>query len=167
MGEFAMIRFALFAFALFAAAGAQAQVYKCLDASGRTVYRQDPCPPSMTRESMQKGAIAPAPAAAPADAAKAGKGDAKKGPMTPVEQEQAFRQRQQDAAKASKDADEKAAQAKIKEQNCNNARQRLATYSMGGRITTVDANGERYYLEDSQIAAEKAKAQADVSAQCN
>lgn len=158
-----MIRLVLFAFAMLAASAAQAQVYKCLDASGVTVYRQDPCPPSMKRETMSKPGIAPAPAAAPA----AGKGDAKKGPLTPAQQEQAFRQRQQDAAKASKEADAKAEQAKIKEQNCNNARQRLATYTMGGRISRVDSNGERYYMEDSQIESEKAKAQADVSSMCN
>jgi len=163
-----MIRIALFAFAMLVASAAQAQVFKCLDANGKTVYRQDPCPPSMKRETMSKPSIAPAPAAAPADAApKAGKGEAKKGPMTPAEQEQAFRQRQQNAAKASKEADEKAAAAKRKEANCNDARQRLATYSLGGRVTTVDANGERTYLEDSQIAAERAKAQADISQLCN
>ena len=162
-----MIRLVLFAFAMLAASAAQAQVYKCLDANGVTVYRQDPCPPSMKSGTMSKPSIAP-PAAAPAAAAgKAGKGDAKKGPLTPAEQEQAFRQRQQDAAKASKEADAKAEQAKIKEQNCNNARQRLATYSLGGRISRVDANGERYYMEDSQIDSEKAKAQADISSMCN
>lgn len=159
-----MIRIVLFAFAMLVASAAQAQVYKCLDANGVTVYRQDPCPPSMKRETMSKPGIAPAPAAA---AGKAGKGDAKKGPLTPAEQEQAFRQRQQDAAKAAKESDEKANQAKLKEQNCNNARQRLATYSLGGRISRVDANGERYYMEDSQIDAEKARAQSDVSSMCN
>ena len=163
-----MIRIALFAFAMLAAVAAQAQVYKCLDANGVTVYRQDPCPPSMKRETMSKPSIAPAPAAAPAAAAgKAGKGEAKKGPLTPAEQEQAFRQRQQDAAKAAKEADEKANQAKLKEQNCNNARQRLATFSMGGRISKVDANGERYYVDDAEIAAGKSQAQADVSSMCN
>src|SRR5215472_1993151 len=161
-GDFAMIRIVLFAFALLPAFAAQAQVYKCLDAKGVTVYRQDPCPPSMKRETMSKPGIAPAPAAAPA-----GKADAKKGPMTPAEQEQAFRQRQVDAAKAAKEADEKANQAKIKEQNCNNARQRLATYSFGGRISKIDANGERYYVDDAEIAAGKNQAQADVSAMCN
>lgn len=162
-----MIRLALFAFAMLAASAAQAQVFKCLDAAGRTVYRQDPCPASMKRETMSKPGIAPAPAAAPADAAKAGKGEAKKGPLTPAEQEQAFRQRQQNAAKAAKEADEKAAAAQRKEANCNQARQRLATYSLGGRVTTVDANGERSYMEDSQIESEKAKAQADIAKMCN
>jgi len=167
-GDFAMIRIALFAFAMLAAVAAQAQVYKCLDANGVTVYRQDPCPPSMKRETMSKPSIAPAAAAARAAAAgKAGKGEAKKGPLTPAEQEQAFRQRQVDAAKAAKEADDKANQAKIKEQNCNNAKQRLATYSFGGRISKIDANGERYYVDDAEIAAGKSQAQADVSSMCN
>jgi hypothetical protein len=164
-----MIRFAVFALALLAAAAAQGQVYKCLDSSGRTIYSQTPCPPETKREAMSRGGIPPASTATPAaaPAGKAGKGEAKKGPLTAAEQEQAFRQRQQDAAKAAKESDERANQARIKEQNCNNAKQRLATYSLGGRITRVDANGERYYLEDSQIEAEKTKAQADVSQACN
>src|SRR5262245_26779996 len=168
-GEFAMIRFALFAFASLAAAVAQAQVYKCLDANGRTIYSQTPCPPSMKREAMSRGGIPAAPAAAPADApaGKAGKEGAKSGPPSVADQEQAFRKRQQDAAKAAKEADEKANVAKAKADQCNNARQRLATYSMGGRISRVDANGERYYMEDSQIESEKARAQADVSQLCN
>ena len=103
-GDFAMIRIVLFAFALLAAFAAQAQVYKCLDAKGVTVYRQDPCPPNMKRETMSKPAIAPAPAAAPAGAAdKAAKG----GPQTPAQQEQAFRSYVQDvAATAPNTADE-------------------------------------------------------------
>jgi hypothetical protein len=161
-----MIRFALFAFAILAASAAQAQVYKCVDASGGTVYRQDPCPPSMKRETMQKKAISPAPAVAPSDSA--AKGDsAKSGPKTPVEQEQAFRKRQQDAAKAAKEADQKTAQTQAKEANCNNARQRLTQYEIGGRISKIDGQGERYYMDDAQIDAEKAKAQADVSQFCN
>ncbi|HKW38052.1 MAG TPA: DUF4124 domain-containing protein [Burkholderiales bacterium] len=162
-----MIRLVLFASAILAAASAQAQVYKCLDASGRTVYRQDPCPPSMKREAMSKGGIPRAAAAAPADADAASKGDAAKGaPKTPAQQEQAFRKRQQDAAKAAKDAGQKDAQAQAKEANCRNARQRLAQYEIGGRISRVDENGERYYMDDAQIDSEKARARADVAQYC-
>ena len=155
-----MIRFALFASAMLAAASAQAQVYKCLDPDGRTVYRQDPCPPSMKRESMTKPSIAPTPAAAPTDA---GKG----APKTAAEQEQAFRKRQQDAAKAAKDAEQKTAQAQVKEQNCASARQRLTQYQYGGRISKIDDKGERYYLDDATVESGKAKAQADVTQYCN
>ncbi|HXZ55541.1 MAG TPA: DUF4124 domain-containing protein [Burkholderiales bacterium] len=161
-----MIRFVLFALSLCAAAAAQAQVYKCLDANGRTVYRQDPCPPSMKREAMTKPVVPPdAPAAA--SAASGGKSDAKGGPKTPAEQEQAFRKRQQDAAKSAKEAAQKNEQAQVKEANCSNARQRLAQYEIGGRISRIDAQGERYYMDDASIESAKSQAQADVSKFCN
>ncbi|HZE10747.1 MAG TPA: DUF4124 domain-containing protein [Burkholderiales bacterium] len=165
-----MIRIALLAFAILAATGAQAQVYKCLDPSGRTVYSQNPCPPSMKKETMSRGGIAPAPAAAPAAGAadKASKGDAAKGgPKTTAEQEQAFRQRQLEEAKASKEGAEKSAQAQAKAENCRNARARLSQFDIGGRITTVDEKGERTYMDDASIESGKARARADVSQFCN
>jgi len=162
-----MIRFALFASVMLAAGAAQAQVYKCLDANGVTVYRQDPCPPSMKRETMQKGGIPAAPATSSSEAASGAKSDAKGGPKTPAEQEQAFRKRQQDAAKAAKDADQKTAQAQAKEANCTAARQRLTQFQIGGRIAQIDDKGERYYMDDAQIESAKARAQADISQYCN
>jgi Domain of unknown function (DUF4124) len=163
-GKFAMIRFALFTLGFVALADAQAQVYKCADASGNISYSQVPCPANTKREPISKGGIPPAPAAAPVEGA-AGKAD-KSGPMTPAEQEQAFRKRQQDQAKAAKDSEQKQAEAQAKEANCRNARARLAQYEIGGRITQIDEKGERYYMEDSQIESAKARASADVSRFC-
>ena len=160
-----MIRIALLVFASLAAAGVQAQVYKCADASGNISYSQVPCPANAKREPISKGGIPPAPATAPAEGA-AGKA-AKGGPMTPAEQEQAFRKRQQDQSKAAKDADQKTAEAQAKEANCRIARGRLAQYEIGGRITQIDAKGERYYMDDAQIESEKARARADISQMCN
>ncbi len=79
---------------------------------------------------------------------------------------QAFRKRQQDQAKAAKETEQKNAEAEAKAANCTNARQRLTQYEIGGRISRVDAQGERYYMEDAQIEAEKARARADVSQFC-
>ncbi len=99
---------------------------------------------------------------------KASKSDAAKGgPRTPAEQEQDYRKRQQDQAKASKEADQKSAEVQAKEANCRNARQRLAQYEIGGRISQINDKGERYYMEDAQIEAAKAQARADVSQFCN
>jgi hypothetical protein len=162
-----MIRFALFVIASFGAAAAQAQIYKCLDANGRTVYSQNPCPPSMKRETMQRGGIPRESAVAPAAGGAASKSDAGKGgPKTAADQEQDFRKRQQDQAKASKEADQKSAEAQAKDANCRNAKQRLAQYEIGGRISQINDKGERYYMEDAQIEAEKARARADVSQSC-
>jgi len=160
-----MIRVALFTLGIFAIASAQAQVYKCADASGNISYSQVPCPANAKREPISKGGIPPAPATAPAEGA-AGKA-AKGGPMTPAEQEQAFRKRQQDQAKAAKDSDQKSAEAQAKEANCRIARGRLAQYEIGGRISQINAQGERYYMDDAQIESEKARARAEVSQMCN
>src|SRR5258706_15288338 len=94
-----MIRLALLAVAFLAVSSAHAQVHKCVDAAGKTIYTQDPCPANTKSGTMSRSVIpapAMAPQAAPADqAAKGAKGDAakKSGPKTAAEQEQDFRKR--------------------------------------------------------------------------
>ncbi len=176
-GKFVMLRIALFAVAFLAAAGAQAQVHKCVDAAGKIIYTQDPCPANtksgtMSRNVLSAPAAAPAPAASPDDKAAKGdaaKGDAakKSGPKTTAEQEQEFRKRQQDQAKAAKQSEQKSAEAQAKEQNCRNARERVAQYEIGGRLSRINAQGERYYMDDAQIEQEKARARTDVAQFCN
>src|SRR3989442_1531250 len=102
-----MIRIALFAVAFLVASSAQAQVRKCVDAEGKIIYTQDPCPANTKPGSISRSVIQ-TPAAAPADSAAkgdAGKSDAAKSaaPKTAAEQEQAFRKRQQDQAKAAQE----------------------------------------------------------------
>jgi hypothetical protein len=165
-----MIRIALLAVAFLVVSSAQAQVYKCVDSGGKTVYSQNPCPANMKSGTMSRG-VRPAPAAPPADSSadKAAKGDAAKSaaPKTAAEQEQAFRKRQQDQAKAAKESEEKSAEAQRKEEACRNARERLAQYEIGGRLARINTQGERYYLEDAQIEQEKGRARADVALACN
>jgi hypothetical protein len=165
-----MIRTALFAAAFLVASSAQGQVHKCVDASGKIVYSQDPCPANMKSGTMSRRAPS-APAAPPADSStdKAAKGDAAKSaaPKTAAEQEQAFRKRQQDQAKAGKESEQKSAEGQRKEENCRNARERLTQYEIGGRQSRINTQGERYYLEDAQIEQEKARARADVTQSCS
>ena len=166
-----MIRIALLAVAYLVASSAQAQVHKCVDAEGKIIYTQDPCPANTKSGSISRSVIQ-APAAAPADSAAkgdAGKSDAPKSaaPKTAAEQEQAFRKRQQDQAKAAKESEQKSAEAQRKAENCRNARERLTQYEIGGRQSRINAQGERYYLDDSQIDQEKARARADVASSCN
>ena len=166
-----MIRIALFAVASLFVSSAHAQVHKCVDAAGKIIYTQDPCPANTKSGSISRGVIQ-TPAAAPADSAAKGdaaKGDAAKSaaPKTAAEQEQAFRKRQQDQAKAAKESEQKSAEAQRKAENCRNARERLTQYEIGGRQSRINAQGERYYLEDAQIEQEKARARADVAQSCN
>jgi hypothetical protein len=161
-----MIRIATFALALLGVASAHAQVYKCVDAGGQIVYLQDPCPANMKPGTMSRN-VRPAPAAAPAGNAAKGEAAKSTAPKTAAEQEQAFRKRQQDQAKAAKESEEKSAEAQRKQENCRNARERLAQYETGGRIARFNAQGERYYLEDAQIEQEKARARTDAAKSCN
>ena len=167
-----MIRTALFAIAFLASAGAQAQVHKCVDAAGKIIYTQDPCPANtksgtMSRNVLSAPAASPAasPAHSPADkAAAAAKSTS---PKTAAEHEMEFRKRQQEQAKAAKDSGQKAAEAQRKADACRNARERVAQYDIGGRLSRINAQGERYYMDDAQVEQEKARARADVALYCN
>jgi hypothetical protein len=163
-----MIRTALFAIAFLASAGAQAQVHKCVDAGGKIVYSQDPCPASMKSGTMSRNVLS-APAASPADspADKAAAAAKSTSPKTAAEHEMEFRKRQQEQAKAAKDSGQKAAEAQRKADACRNARERVAQYDIGGRLSRINAQGERYYMDDAQVEQEKARARADVALYCN
>jgi len=142
-----MVRIALFAVAFLVVSSAQAQVYKCVDSSGKTIYSQDPCPANTKSGTISRsGPSAPAAPSPDSTADKAAAGDAAKtaAPKTAAEQEQAFRKRQQDQAKAAKESGQKDAEAQRKAEACRNARDRLAQYEIGGRLSRINAQGERY-----------------------
>ena len=156
--------------ALLAATQAQAQVFKCVDAKGKTVYSQTPCPAGATTSVLGTKPPPPAPAepAAKDAAAKgkpAGKADPSK-PETTAEKDLEFRKRQEERAEADKKAADELAATKRKEDDCRRAREQVAQYDMGGRIMRMDDKGERYYLDDAQIAQERARAQATADQSC-
>ena len=140
---------------LLVAPQAWAQVYKCVDAAGSTVYSQSPCPPGQSAKVLSRK-----PAAVPD--APATKGGAK--PAANPEQE--YRKRQKEREEADKKAAEQSADAKRREENCARARQQVAQYDLGGRQTGINDKGERYFLDDSQISQGKARAQASVGEWC-
>jgi len=149
------VRCTLFLAALAAAAPASAQVYKCVDESGKTVYLQSPCPAGQSSKVISRQAPADEAPPAPKPGAKA--------PLTP---EQAYQKRQKERAEADKKTADESADARRKQEACQRAREALVRFESGGRISGVDSKGERYFLEDSQIAQEKAKAQAAVNEWC-
>jgi hypothetical protein len=149
------LRCTLFLAMLAAAAPASAQVYKCIDASGKTVYLQSPCPPGQSSKVISRQAPAEEAPPAPKPGAKA--------PLTP---EQAYQKRQKERAEADKKAADESADAKRKQEACQRARESLVRFESGGRIAAVDSKGERYFLDDSQIAQERARAQASVNEWC-
>jgi len=140
-------------------AQAQAQIKCWNDENGKRVCGYAP-PPGAKVTTIRGAASSPAEPAAAAT-------DANKGPLTPAEREQDYRRRQAESQKA---ADKLAADNKIAEAkrfNCAQAREAMATYSSGQRVTHVRPDGERYFLEEAQIAQELAKARQLVQENCN
>lgn len=163
--------------ALCVALPASAQMYKWVDSNGKMHYSDKPPPSNIKTEKLRApppapGASVPAPSEAKGspkqEAAKGGakQDTAKGGPTTPAEQEQAFRKRQLDAAKAQEDEAKKLAQARDKAENCRRAQAAVANLQAGGRQMRIDQKGERVFLDEQQIAQETAKAQQEAAAAC-
>jgi hypothetical protein len=150
----------VFAAACAFAAAAMAQQYKWVDKNGRVQYGDAP-PPGVKATPLRPPPPAPAPAAKAADP-----NAAKKGPLTPAEREAEYRKRQQEAAKDREKLaqEEKAAQAK--KENCSRAQDHVRTLQSGARLSGIDAKGERYYLDEAQVAQELARAQQAVQQWC-
>jgi len=126
---------------LFAAA-ASAQQYKWVDKDGKVRYGDVPPPgANATRLKPPSAASAPAPAAA-----------AKKDAAKPKQAERQVLTEEQ---------------TQMKRDNCARAQESLRTLESGQRISRIDSKGERYYLDDGQIAQETAKARQSVSQWCN
>ena len=137
------------------AAGAAAQTYKWVDKDGKVRYGDTP--PGGAKAQRLKpppGPSAPSPAAAP---------DGKK-PLSP---EAAFRKRQQEAQKAAEKAALERQQEETRVANCQRAREALATFESGQRISRTNPQGERYYLDDAARARETEAARKAVQDWCN
>lgn len=149
-----------------ATGAAQAQI-KCWNEGGKRVCGD--APPAGAKVTTLRGPAGPAdapPSPAGKDAAKDAKA-AKRGPLTPAEQEQEYRKRQAESAKAAEKQASEAKDAEAKRENCERAREALRSYESGGRVARTDAKGERYFLDESQIAAETAKARQIARDACN
>ena len=157
--------------ALCVALQASAQMYKWVDSDGKVQYSDKPPPSNIKTEKLRDPARAtsvPAASAAKGVAQKDATKDATKAaPKTAAEQEQAFRKRQLEAAKAQEEEAKKQAQARDKAENCRRANAAVANLQIGGRQMRIDDKGERVYLDDQQIAQEIARAQQAAAAMCN
>lgn len=153
------IQASIIALALAAAmAAASAQNYKWVDKDGKLRYGDTP-PPGVKATQLKPP---PGPASPPAAVAK----DAKKGPLTPAEQEQAFRKRQIDARAADEKAQKAQKDAAEKVANCANARESLAALESGQRIARTDDKGERYFVDDAQRERDIARGREMVKKAC-
>ena len=134
--------------------GAVAQQYKWVE-NGKVRYGDVP-PPGAQATPLRApgpGSAAPAP-------------EAKKDSARTLTPEQAFRKRQEDAQK-EREMQAKADQDSLaKRENCSRAQDALRTLESGQRISRTDSKGERYFLDEAQIAQETAKARESVGQWC-
>ena len=146
---------AVLAFAF--AAAALAQQYKWVDQDGKVRYGDVP-PPGVKAQRLKPPAGGPAPAPA---AKKADKGEKALSP------EAAYRKRQEDAQKEREKEAQSEQQAAAKRENCERAQEALRSLESGQRISRTDAKGERYFMDDAQLAQETARARQLQQQSCN
>ncbi len=140
---------------------AQAQI-KCWNEGGKRVCGD--APPAGAKVTTLRTPAGPAQAPAAKDAASK---DAHKGPMTAAEREQDYRKRQLESKKAADKVAAEQKDAEAKKENCERASEALRNFESGQRIMRTDAKGERYYLDEAQIASETAKARQIAKDACN
>ena len=148
-----MKRFLILALAVALAPLASAQLYKYVDQNGKTVYTDQP-PPSADPKALHipSSAVGSGPSAAP--------------PKSAVQQDKDL-QKSRDKLKAEeKKADEKAQRAAAEQERCDSAKVAYEHYAAGGRIAKMNAQGERVFLGDDEIDAEREKARRQMDEAC-
>jgi Domain of unknown function (DUF4124) len=110
---------------------------------------------------VRKAAAAPPAAAAPASAAAVAA--PAKAPVDPELDERKRKAEQEQAARQK--ADEKKQQA-ARNENCQRAREQLATLDSGIRMVRTKPDGEREYLSDEQRASEAQRARTIIASDC-
>ena len=151
-----MKRTLLFIVAMGIAGGVAAQQFRWIDKDGRVQYGDTP-PPGVkaTRLKPPPGGSASAPSAA---ASKDGK--------KPLSPEAAFQKRQQEREAEEKKSAQTASDDAQRRENCEAAQAQVRSIQAGQRMSTTNAQGERVFLDDSQVAAQLARAQKGVADNC-
>ena len=156
-----MKRFLLLLTMLALPATAHADVYKWRDSNGAVRYSDIPPASNVPYETLHGGRKTPstpsadvAPAPQPTN------------PPAPQPDDAALR-RQQQAEQEKIEQQNKDAQEQTRQQNCSTARANLQKYKVGGRIMTMDAEGQRRYLSDAEIGQGLEQAQKEVADFCD
>jgi hypothetical protein len=136
------------------AATALAQQYKWVDQDGKVRYGDIP-PPGVQATPLRPPVSAPAAPAAKKD-----------GGTTELSPEAAFRKRQQERQEAEEKAAKERTDAEAKRVNCEQSQASLRMLQAGQRITTMNAAGERVFIDDAQRAQELERMQRAVNDWC-
>jgi hypothetical protein len=130
---------------------ASAQLYKYVDKDGKTVYTDQPPPNAETKQiRVQSAPPAPSPAAS----------------KSAVEKDKELEKGRKEARDSAKKADDAGKNAQASEERCNAAKANYSYYLDGTRLFKRSNTGERVFLEDNEIAAEKEKARVAMEQAC-
>ena len=140
------------ALALALSPAAFAQLYKYTDKDGKTVYTDQP--PANVESKPMRVQTAP-PTAAPTAA-----------PKTALDKDKELDKGRKEATEKSKKTEQAAKREADNEQRCADARSNFELYESGGRVAKRNAQGERVFLEQSEIDVEKQKARAVMDEAC-
>lgn len=83
-----------------------------------------------------------------------------------ADQDLEYKKHQKELADAAKKQQDEAAKDQEMQQRCQALRANLQTLQSGVRIARTDDQGQRYFVDDSQRAAETQKVQSDVASSC-
>jgi hypothetical protein len=125
-----------------------AQLYKYVDKDGKTVYTDKP-PQDQEGKQIK---IQASPPAAPQ--------------KTALERDKELDKGRKKSADEGKKSDDAARNAAKTEEACARARENYARYGEGGRITKLNAQGERVYLDEAEIAAGRERSRRDMEELC-
>lgn len=151
---------------------AAAETYKWTDAEGKVHYSDQPPPANIknpTTITPRKKTSRSAPQAeADADAAKApeAKPPVSAKPRTTQELDAEFRQRRVKEAEDEAAREKAEQEAADKKRNCVQATNNVKRLEQGGRLTRYNDQGEVEFLQDSEIAAELARARQAADSWC-
>ena len=147
--------------------GQSADVYKWKDADGRIRYSDSP-PGGKTPYEILSGKKAPAGRVPSADeTAPAQQAATDKAGNSAADKELDAKKRKAEADSLQKKAQEKLDAARVREENCKTAKANAQNYQQGGRMYTVDENGERHFLDDKDLADGLDKANKEVDQWCD
>jgi hypothetical protein len=145
------------------AGAAQAQVFCWTNKDGKRECGDTP--PAGVKPSAIAAPAAPSGGgASPPPPAASG---AKAGAKPPADPAMDAKKREMEASKAREKEQQAQEQATQKKQNCESAQNALRTLESGQRIARVGTDGERYFLDEQQIAQETQRARDLVQKNCN
>lgn len=129
------------------ATGAFAELYKYVDKDGKTVYSDQP---PVGVDAKQLSAPPPATPAA----------------KSFVERDKEAQKARDEAKKKTGKSEDVAKNAQLAEARCKEAKTQHQTYVEGGRLFKTDEKGERVFLGDDEINAERERTKREMDEAC-